>query len=286
MRISLFVFYVFSALCCLAQRDCTSIRIPATVAITGTDFTLADLLAPPVCPLVADEARQVRLGSAPLAGSTRVLDAGELRSELRKLDIPSASRMWWQNVTLPERISVHRPVATASCSELAGRALDDPVVRERLAASGAFAQAIQTGRISPADVECGAAGRVPRQARLLFTKVNWDAAARSWDICARCLPARDCVPFLIRVHLAAGEVTPQIRLRRDNKSAISQEGSVLVHRGGRATLIWEHAGIRLEVPVICLEPGRQGGHVKIRIERSNKVVDAVVTGAGRLRTDS
>jgi len=282
MKTLVFLLCVIAAARCLGQENCAPIRVPAEVAIAGTDVTLADLLVPPICPSLQREARQVHLGSAPLPGSVRVLPEDELRSALRKLRIPSASETWWQTVALPARVSIRPKAALATCSEMAERLLADPLVRDRMEAStsGSYSPSVR-----PEDVACGAAGRIAAAARLAFHKVEWNAASRSWEILASCVRATDCVPFLIRIRSSQNLGQP-ITVPREEKRTTGQERVAMVRRGQRATLVWEQSGIRLEVPVVCLEAGGQGGAVKVRISGSNKIVNAVVTAEGRVHAGS
>jgi len=63
-------------------------------------------------------------------------------------------------------------------------------------------------------------------------------------------------------------------------------GEISVRPGQTVTLIWDQAGIRAVVPVICLDHGGLGQQVRARIPRGGRVVRAIVLSAGRLQAVS
>lgn len=63
----------------------------------------------------------------------------------------------------------------------------------------------------------------------------------------------------------------------------SPEGTTqYVKRGETAILIWEHGGIRVMLPVICLEAGGPGETVRARIKNGDRILHAEVVGPGSL----
>lgn len=67
-----------------------------------------------------------------------------------------------------------------------------------------------------------------------------------------------------------------------SKSAESS-GTPTMRPGQTATLVWDADGIRVAVPVTCLDRGATGDSVRARIAPSGTIVRAVVVEAGILR---
>jgi flagella basal body P-ring formation protein FlgA len=56
-----------------------------------------------------------------------------------------------------------------------------------------------------------------------------------------------------------------------------------VQRGQTAMLTWEQGGIRVVLPVTCLEAGAAGQFVLVRFQNAPRTVRAEVVGAGEVR---
>jgi hypothetical protein len=272
------------------QPACGPAAVRATVEVAGPEFSLADVLTPSACPALLRAAARVGVGGVPLAGSARVLEGAEVRALLQKTapDNPSSS-MAWSSGSVPERIVVRRAGVRASCFEISERIL---------AALSARPLADQT--LSPGEFECGAAGRIPQDSRLEATKMRWNPALNSWEISVRCVRPADCVPFLVRAHShqplpriegstqsdAGTSVWPEVSrsaLRLRQPSLGFEDMKPLVRAGEAATLSWDEGGIRLTVPVVCLDAGGIGQKVRVRILRGGRTMSAVVVSAGQLR---
>src|SRR3981081_2399857 len=68
-----------------ALQPCAGIKIRSTVEVGGPGLSLAELLAPGVCPEVHRAAAPVRLGDRPLPGSVRVLEGDDVRQLIERL---------------------------------------------------------------------------------------------------------------------------------------------------------------------------------------------------------
>ena len=255
----------------LGQPGCTAV-VAASVEVPDGEFSLADILSPGACPALQRAASHVPLGNAPLAGSVRVIEGDDMRGLFRRV-----SSLF---VEIPERITLRRSGARASCAEIGARILGQ---------RGTHLPAIAVGHDPdapvPQVVDCGAAGRISRNAPLEITRTFWDAARASWLISARCTHPGDCVPFLVRVQ---GIDSPKIKPSPPS-GAKAMRGAVqkpLVHSGEAVSLVWDQDGIRLTVPAICLDRGGAGDEVRARVERGGRVVRAVVLAEGRLRATS
>ena len=274
------------------------VTLAASMEVSG-EFSLADLFGRGGCLEMRRAAAKVLLGGAPLAGSERVLAGSAVRTTLQKLAANLQKAGVPAKIFVPERITVRRAGARASCADIARR----------------------IARASPAAVECGAADRVPEDAALEFSRPAWDPALGSWQLYARCVHPADCVPFVVRLpghenkndqdeddagegtRTAAGALRSTMvrnkmvrstlaRLAAGSSLSSSRAASgpdrapVLVRPGQTVTLVWDQDGIRLVVPAVCLDRGAPGEKVRARVGRGSAVVPATVVSAGVLRAAS
>lgn len=270
-----------------AQRTCP-VTVAASVEVAGAEFSLADLLAPETCPTLRREAASMRLGGVPLAGSVRVIEGNEVRALLNQLAVhipPKAGAP--ASLRVPERITVRRAGSRASCGDIERRIVAALRAAAPDSASGdGDRQLPHAGNPPSQDMDCGAAGRIPREAPIELTRAAWNATLGTWDASARCLHPADCVPFLVR--LPAGPRTPQSQPRTGNSAPALRSASsqTLVRPGKTVTLLWDQDGIRLVVPAICLDRGGVGEPVRARIVHGGRVVRAIVESAGTVRAAS
>jgi hypothetical protein len=278
-----------------ASAACGPITIAAVIEVPPGNFTAADLLPPGACPALVTAAARVHLGNAPLEGSMRVLSAADIRALFKKLRAnfegnyrPSA--VSGSAVNIPDRVVVRRSGGRASCPEIAervvanSRKIPEPSRGDR---TGTVALSKNT-LLEPElfDTRCGAAGRIPETAPLAIEQSVWNPALESWLLSAHCQRTTDCVPFLVRVKSSASEPPAIVRLASDSRTAKAASAPPLIRPGQTATLVWEQNGIRLVVPVTCLDRGTLGESVRARISPSGQVVRAVVVEAGLLRAAS
>jgi hypothetical protein len=252
-----------------SRKECQAVTIPSHIDLTDKELTLADLLPPGTCPEWQRAAATMHLGSTPLAGGVRIVAGETARALLEKL--PAAAR---RSIAVPERITIQGSDDAASCAEISEKVLAE------LPGLGA--------RVSPAPViDCTAVHipRVPRQAQLAVLRTVWDRGLRAWDITVHCVGASACLPFLLRLRAAAeGSETPISGLGgKRNLAATLPPAQPLVRPGKGATLDWEEAGIRLVVPVVCLDKGGLGQTVRVRVAGSGRVLAAVVAGDDQVR---
>jgi flagella basal body P-ring formation protein FlgA len=67
------------------------------------------------------------------------------------------------------------------------------------------------------------------------------------------------------------------------KTAAGTGTGQLIKPGQTATLTWEQSGIRVVLPVTCLDGGGLGQLVRIRFKNGAQTLRAEVVGAGSLR---
>jgi hypothetical protein len=255
---------VFSARA-LSQARCSALTVPAQAEIATNELTLADLLSPGACPDWYEAAGRLHLGRAPLVGGIRVLEGSAIRALVQRVLGNIAARA----ATIPERVTVRRGGASASCSQIV----------QRLAADGILPTGKALGSLL--DMECGAIASVPARAPLAVSRTAWDVGTNRWNVSVRCVHAADCVPFLLRVSGEAPRNASVLRGQADSSRRTPEPP--VVWPGHQATLSWDQSGIRLAVPVVCLDAGRTGQRIRVRILGKERTIEATVVSSTLLR---
>jgi hypothetical protein len=275
-------WFTLSAYSSQAYVACRAITLPERVAVGTGAITLAALFPEQTCPELREAAAQITLGMAPQKGSARVFE----RAEIRQLIDGLGERAWGTTTTglranqndllhIPERIVVQRAGATKSCAE----------VTDLLAKAAATAALFARDERWQNELNCSGAGGVPESAALELLKTTSNPNLQRWEFCLRCVRAEDCSPFLVWLPIAAaqdGAPSSPAKLLRSNSNTTTP----LVARGQTALLTWEQAGIRIVLPVTCLESGSAGQFVLVRFQNAVRMLQAEVTGAGTLRAGS
>jgi hypothetical protein len=260
------------------ESACGQVVLRANVEVNDGEFSLADLLPTDTCSALRRVAARMPLGRAPLPGSPRVLKGEEIRVLTRALLDKSQSlgtNLLQQdaNFQVPERITVRRAGARASCSDLAG-------AMAHASLSGRTGSLAQENLVR--DAHCGAADRVRQDVPIAITRTAWNPALTSWEITARCLEPKDCVPFLISTRgnsLPADALSfPGLRA----KSHLSTEPP-RTRPGQRMTLLWNQDGIQAVLRVTCLDRGGPGETVRARVQQGGLILRAKVINAETLR---
>jgi Chaperone for flagella basal body P-ring formation len=177
---------------------------------------------------------------------------------------------------VPGRIMAQRAGGTKSCAEIAS------FVAEAASARGMPI----AGSRSSEDLNCAAANSIPADAVLRLTKISWNAALRRWEFTLRCGRPGDCVPFLVWAHDDTSPLSRVAKVRSDGREDAKAVGSGperLVAPGQTATLTWEQSGIRIVLPVTCLDAGGLGQFVRVRFKNAARTLRAEVIGKAMLR---
>jgi hypothetical protein len=278
--------FAAAALHCEAEPVCTQVTVQDSVGVVRPALTLAALLSPGTCPQLLAAAEQVSLGAVPRPGSVRVFDGRQVRRLLAGLTGGELTLKKLAGVQIPERILVQRAGATKSCAEIA-----------RFIASVATSQnGTQSASRWQEDVNCAAAQGIPKDAPLELTKSAWSPALQRWEFALRCARPEDCVPFLVWVREKAtagqvakaqdGTVEHLTFWTKSSSRGVAEAGlgnENLVKRGQTATLTWDEAGIRVVLPVTCLDTGGLGQFVRVRLQNATRILQAEVVGEGTLR---
>jgi hypothetical protein len=264
-----------------AESACATVAVASSVEAAREDLTLADLLHGD-CPQLQEAAAQVSLGAAPRAGSVRVFDGGQVRGLLKEFAGAGLSGKQVSTIVIPERIAVRRAGGTKSCEEIA-----------RFVVDAAPAQNAGAPAWERKNLDCAAARAIPEAAPLELTQTAWNAALQRWEFSLRCARIGDCVPFLVwSGEPASVDGIPRSRVRRHftlstdspgAHSSASAGGESTIKRGQTATLIWDQAGIRVVLPVTCLDAGGVGQVVRVQLKNGPRILRAEVVSEGMLR---
>jgi hypothetical protein len=266
-----------------ARETCSQVTVDASIEAGPGELTLADLLSPGACPQLREAAVEVTLGAAPLPGSVRVLDGREVRRRIEKLEAGLAGGMVRAEKTdamrIPERIVVKRRGATKSCAEIARFVAGAAAAEDLLNAPSRWRE----------DLDCAGARGVPGDAALELTNTNWSAVFERREFALRCAQPRDCVPFLVWVRepkVSSGGMSQRSHASGAYSSQVLTSANGrgrLVEPGQRASLTWDQAGIRVVLPVTCLDAGGLGQFVRVRLQNAARILRAEVVGQGTLR---
>jgi hypothetical protein len=267
----------FSLLCPSSNGEagCGRVVVQANVEVNDGEFSLADVLAPGVCSELRRVVALVPMGRAPLPGSARVFTGEEVRARFENelpLKDETASARWTFQV--PDRITVRRFGARASCAEISGLIAG--------ASSFSLMDAV-AGSFLPAQ-SCGAAGGgILQDAAFAVAKTRWNPRQRIMEITARCLQPRDCTPFLVSERMdPSREALPEAAKRiRTGPSPLTK--ITMVRPGQKMTLLWDQDGIQVLLRVICLDRGDLGETVRARVQPGDRVLRATVVSAETLR---
>jgi hypothetical protein len=260
----------------ICAEACSPIVAEENVVASGNEFTLADLLAPFTCLKLRRAAAQIGLGATPRRGSVRVIRGQPIRQWIGEiageLDIPGPL-----DERIPERIVVRRSGTIKPCAEIARSALTS------VSLSGG-------ARLSLENFECTGGQSVPRDAELEVIRSWWDASLARWEFSLRCTRVGECVPFLIsatenRSRIGLGDRVGRSvthGLTPDSSSEIAER---LIRPGQTATLRWDKHGIRVVLPVTCLDGGVAGQTVRVRFKSAARIMRAEILDDGTLQAD-
>lgn len=265
-----------------AAAACSQLGVKAYVEVEGGELTLANLLSPNTCSRLQTMAARVSLGVAPLRGTVRVLRRSQVRSLLEGLAAASgmSDEMVSQvpaQIEVPAQIIVQRAGATKSCAAIAD-----------------FARRSSTQTsdrsFSLENFNCAAAQSIPEDAPLELTKTSWNAALQRWEFSLRCTRAEECVPFMVwaRARSAGHNYDSESSAMRlaslgESSGAYAAVSERLIKPGQTATLRWDERGIRIVLPVTCLDGGGLGQTVRVRFKNAGRILRAEILSDGTLR---
>ena len=284
LRILIIGALAAGSLRCEAESSCTVVRVEAEVEAGRGELSLADLLAPGTCPQWRAAAEKMGLGAVPRAGNIRVLDGGQIRGLLEELAGGSSS-LDRASVRFPERIVVRRAGAAKSCAEIARFVASAAALRGMTSAAGPWSE-----KIAQEKMDCAAIPNMAEDTPLELIRTSWNPGLHRWEFALRCVRAEDCVPFLLWLHeentLPArlpGAPSGALAARAPGAGSGGNGPERLVKRGQTASLTWDQSGIRVVLPVTCLDGGGLGQFVRVQFKNAPRIVRAEILSDGTLR---
>jgi hypothetical protein len=255
---------------CLAETACRALVVRSQVEAAEGGLTLADLLGSGTCPQWYRAAAQVSLGATPRAGSVRVIDGGEIRRLMEGL---GEHEFAGRQAYVPERVVVRQARALKSCGEIA-----DFVATVRAEGEPGGSEALK-------NIDCAAARNIPANASLELLKTGWNAGLERREFALRCRRPEQCIPFLVWSREPASEASLDglLRARKTESAKTGSAEARLIKPGQTAMLTWEQAGIRVVLPVTCLEAGGLGEFVRVRFKNAAGTLRAEIVGASAVR---
>jgi hypothetical protein len=270
----------------IAEAACRGLVVRALVEAAEGELTLADLLEPGACPEWYRAAARVGLGMVPRAGSGRVIEGGEIRRLLDTLGVEFGRQATGREAVsrdeqVPERVVVRQARAFKSCGEIADFVSAAAQAEDEW--NGGEGENNNKGKDQALD--CAAARTIPEDASLELLRANWNAGLGRREFGLRCLRPEDCIPFLVWFQ-EPPSLQNRDRLWRTRTLEGGKAGNSrarLIKPGQTAMLTWEQAGIRVVLPVTCLEAGDRGEFVRVRFKSAAGTLRAEVVGAGAVR---
>jgi Chaperone for flagella basal body P-ring formation len=262
-----------------AQGQARALELQTSAVVNGNVIHLSDLLSDETRPQFRAEAASVKLGHAPQIGDVRVIRRTELKDLLRWYPALLAS------VIIPPEISI-----TRASYPISNNAVKDEIARF-----------VNQGRGNELDLE-RLNLHLPVQQRSLeqnpvleVARATWDSRDHDLQFELRCADRTSCRRFLVRASVKTDSFSnlsselESLTSRAPFRSAMSPRnpkrpsGVPLVQPGKRAMLIMEGGGIRITLPVICLQRGGRSQQVRVRELRGQRIFQAQVVGEKLLR---
>ena len=154
--------------------------------------------------------------------------------------------------------------------------------------------------LSAESLNCAGAPGIAGYAAMQLTKTVWNPALERWEFTLRCTRRPDCVPFLVwagktnrsapQRDTSPGATVPKLASAPEQHPSKTQDATAaelasvaLVKPGQIVTLTWDQRGIRIVLPVTCLDAGGMGQFVRVRLQNAPRVLRAEVVGQAMLR---
>ena len=265
-----------SSLPCRGEAACQKLVVRSQVEAAQGELSLADLLAPGMCPQWYRWAALVSLGAVPRAGSARVLEGDEIRRLIHGSGDRGRKISGDDRLRIPERVVIRQARAVKSCAEIA-RAVSQ--------ANSAMSDSGGGRGLKEKDLDCAAARNVPEDASLELVKAKWNAGLQRREFALRCRRPEDCIPFLVWEPADTAAASAQSFLLKTSQGSTpgQNEALPLIKAGQTAMLTWDEAGIRVIMPVTCMEAGALGQRVRVRFKNAPRTLRAEIVGAGMVR---
>lgn len=251
---------------CMGQAaDQRIAALQERVEINGETILLSDLLPREAREDLRSEAKRIRLGASPQPGSIRVLQREEVLHRLLAQGWPLSS------VQVPKEITIARPAHEIDSAVL--RASVSQYLKNR----GWGTSEIPEGQWLQSTVRISGTG----SEELDVVAMEWDAVRRMWRFQVRCSDHGQCGRFVV---WAALPHKPSMVRETQGQTFPTKTGEASLTRPGeRAILVLEKDGMRISMPVVCLERGVRQQQIRVRDLENRRTFLAEVTGERQLR---
>jgi len=262
--------------------------IAENIEVPGEELTLAALLPASTPPELLQDARSIDLGRSPLLGSVRALSKKEIEARLK--NSPETLRA----IRLPEQVIVSRRSFA--------------IAPERL--QGAIRNFLRIRGWSTADLYGEGAAQVEGLARIALPDAMlevedaaWDARQNRLQFRIHCVARAACGSFFADAQPSPGmaslwrqrlggmqRTSPSTSLASAQAQATGAGAkktpeAALALAGQPATLILQGKGIRITMPVICLQRGALAQKIRVRDVPGKHMFEARVIGAELLQAE-
>jgi len=249
------------------------VRLRDAIEVKQKRVWLSDLLPADAPAALQQISAAIQLCPAPEPGSTRILSAEQVTSKLvGQMDVR-------RQLTIPSLITVRYagwPITDAMVRIAISKFLREMGV-ERDLPDGARLEWLQPFAANE------------EHPRLKVMGLEWDNRQQAVEARLRCATRASCSRFLVRVDLPAPIANEWHRLLKagtglNSPGAVATvtAGMVLAEKGKPAILILDDGGMRISLPVICLQRGVLNQHIRVIDTKSRRVFRAEVVGAGEL----
>ena len=259
-----------------AHGETGLIRVRGAVTVNRGSISLADLLPSGVPDGVLSASRALSLGNAPLPGSPRIFEEGQLLARL------AGHSDLLRRLSFPERVIVQRaswPISRDAIQEAIAAFLhSDGAAAPQVVASSILGWPGTVNALTPNPV-------------LAVTSSAWDPRQQTLAFRLHCVERQLCGDFLVETHPAQSKIPERPTTAWAGRHAVAaprrlastQPIPPLVQSGDPAMLVLEEGGIRISLPVICLQRGGLGEQIRARSAVGHRVFRAEVVNRGELR---
>lgn len=261
-----------------SQPAVSKVSLRERIEINRESIRLSDLLPPDAPVALIAASNPIEVGPAPLPGSPRVLLAPQLITKLA--DRPDLL----SELVLPATITVTR------------KGWPIPLQSIRSAAASYMQKRgwPQAGLLARADIAWPAVIALAENPAFEVSGAFWDYRQHLLQLRVRCLKRLACASFLVMTQFPGSLVERQIVFTppattsphpplQSLEASQPASGNPLTHAGDPASLILESNGIRISLPVVCLQRGFLRQEIRVRDAAGPRVYRAEVVGMDLLR---
>ncbi len=261
---------------CQSQSRMPPVRLHESVEVKRQTILLSDLLPAESPATLKTAAAAIELGDAPQAGSVRVFPAAKIARKL------SRHAALLSGLSVPARVTVRRKEW-----RIPGQAIETAIAKFWKQQGWKRDALPETGELA------WTAAAAVENPVLQVTASQVDPRRQMLQLRLRCVERSTCGSFLVMAPLSrtspaqASEAAQRVTAARPEPipkaGTHPSSGPILVRAGDFATLVLESEGIRISLPVTCLQRGGLLETIRARQVGGQHVYQAEVVGHGMLK---